>query len=561
VRRTALPLACALLVAGPFCFAAIGDTDAGWHLALGRLVFQSGLPHTNALTWTAKDWPWYDTSWLWDAATYWLTARFGLIGLQAATLAVFALALWAVALACQRFHRHGAWLVVPLALLLLPRLTVRPHVATWTGVACVLLVCVYGEGRRTAFRFACAPIIALFGNLHSGAPFAAGLLGLFCAQEFFQGLRAPPAGGAAGSSGRRPLAEVVAAAMGVVALVANPGGSFNLRSLFWHLHVQQVVVIGEYLPPTLRMEPAFFLLLPLAVWLGLRARKEHPALLAASLLFGVLALRADRMVYEFQIVTAPLFALSFGALEKLSRRLPALVLALAAAGRALSHRFDEKLIALRLAAAWDPNQLPVRTAAFAREHRIRGRLFNAYDWGGYVEWALPETPAFADGRVQCYPADFFPRFYAASHSPAAFAAFLKAWDVEWALPSRTNPWLGGRGLFDPAAWALVDWDAVSEVRLRRDVPRFAPLIESFEYKRFAPGLLLLPAIARLPRGELLLFAREAERYARDHLGDEGATRARCAALVRLRLAEAEGACAGIDPQVVAAAGSLAPALQ
>jgi len=543
VRRTALPLACALLATGPFCFAPIGDTDAGWHLALGRLISQTGLPHTNALTWTARDSPWYDTSWLWDLVTYWLTARAGLAGLQAATLAVFALALWAAALACQRFHRHGAWLVLPLALLLLPRLTVRPHVATWTGFACVLALCVRGEGRGAAWRFACAPVIALFGNLHSGAPFAAGLLGLFCAQEFLR---------------RRALAEVVAAALGVAALVANPGESFNLRSLFWHLHVQRVVIIQEYLPPSWRGEPAFFLLLPLAIWLGLRARREHPALLAAALLFGVLALRADRMVYEFQIAVAPLFALSLGTLEKAGRRLPALILTLAAVGSAASHRFDEKFSALRLTAAWDPAQLPVRTSAFARDHNLRGRLFNAYDWGGYVEWALPETPAFVDGRVQCYPDDFFPRFYSASHSRAAFAEFLKSWDVEMALPSRTNPWLSGRGLLDPAAWALVDWDSVSELRLRRDVPRFRQIIGAFEYKRFAPGVPLLPSLAALQRDDLLLFAREAERYARDHAGDQGATQARCAALVRLRASEAEGACAGIDPEVIAGARTLPP---
>jgi hypothetical protein len=543
VRRAVLPLACALLVIGPFCFAAIGDTDAGWHLALGRLIAQSGLPTTNALTWSAKNSPWYDTSWLWDVVTFQLTERFGLAGLQAATLAVLAAALYAVALACQRFHRHGAFLVVPLALLLLPRLAVRPHIATWTGLAFVLALCVYGEGRSAAWRFACVPVIAFFGNLHSGAPFAAGLLGLFCAQELLRT--------------RSPL-ELLPAALGVAALLANPGGTFNLRSLFWHLHVQQVVVIGEYLPPTFRGETAFFLLLPLVIWLGVRARKEHPALLAAALLFGVLAVRANRMVYEFFIVASPLFALALTPLSKASRRVPALCLLLATAGAAASSGYAGRVAGLRIAAAFDPVTLPVRTAAFAREHGIGGRLFNAYDWGGYVEWALPETPAFVDGRVQCYPDDFFPRFYRAGHSAKAFAEFLASWDVEWALPSRTSPWLSGRGLFDPASWALVDWDGVSELRLRRDIPRYAPLIQAFEYKRFGPGLPLLQTVARLSREELTLFAAEALRYARDHAGDEGATRARCAALARLRAPGAEAACAGLDQQLVTAALGLPP---
>ena len=78
MRRLALPLTCALLLAAPFCFALVADTDAGWHLALGRLIATQGLPHTNALTWTARDVPWYDTSWLWDWVSYLLVARFGL---------------------------------------------------------------------------------------------------------------------------------------------------------------------------------------------------------------------------------------------------------------------------------------------------------------------------------------------------------------------------------------------------------------------------------------------------------------------------------------------------
>ncbi|HXN84352.1 MAG TPA: hypothetical protein VN883_17860, partial [Myxococcales bacterium] len=86
----------ALALVGPLCFLPIADTDVGWHLALGRLIRASGLPHTNALTWTARDTPWYDTSWLWDQATAALTERFGLIGLQLVTLATVAVALWGI---------------------------------------------------------------------------------------------------------------------------------------------------------------------------------------------------------------------------------------------------------------------------------------------------------------------------------------------------------------------------------------------------------------------------------------------------------------------------------
>src|SRR5207253_8091355 len=119
--------------------------------------------------------------------------------------------------------------------------------------------------------------------------------------------------------------------------------------------------------------------------------------------------------------------------------------------------------------------LPVRAAAFAREHGIEGRMFNAYDHGGYLEWAGFET--FADGRVQCFPREFWAAFYRNSYSAADFQRWLRSLDVEWAMPSRVSPWLSGRDLLDGPDWALVYWDDLNEVFLRRDVARFANLIE------------------------------------------------------------------------------------
>ncbi|MGZ6125897.1 MAG: hypothetical protein ACXWLR_13105, partial [Myxococcales bacterium] len=465
MRRIAVPAALALLIAGPLCFVRITDTDAGWHLALGRLIAHSGLPHQNALAWTARETPWYDTSWLWDFATWLGTARFGLIALQAIACATLAVVLAAVAWACAE---ETAWIAPAIALLLLPRVTVRPHLATWAAVACVLALCL--RARDWRWRAACVPIIALAGNLHSGAAFASGVLGLFCAQELVR---------------TRRVREAIVALAGVAALCANPGGLFDLRSLLWHLQVQHVVVIEEYLPPAPSKEPVFFAALPLAIWLGWRKRREQPALLAAAVLFGALGLKAVRMVYEFDIVAAPLLASGLAALRRFGTRGPALGALAAAAGCLLGGRLD-RIATLDLRPDWEPRVLPVRAVAFAREQHLTGRLFNAYDQGGYVEWALPEVPAFVDGRVQCFPPSFFRQFYAATHSPGAFEQFLLGLDVEWGIAWRAPRWLSGRDLFSTAKWALVYWDDVNEIWLRRDVDRFARLIADAEYRRFRP---------------------------------------------------------------------------
>jgi hypothetical protein len=48
---------------------------------------------------------------------------------------------------------------------------------------------------------------------------------------------------------------------------------------------------------------------------------------------------------------------------------------------------------------------PVQASAFVREHRPPGPLFNDFDWGGYLIWAVPEYPVSIDGRTNLYGND------------------------------------------------------------------------------------------------------------------------------------------------------------
>ncbi len=368
---------------GLVAFCRIGDSDAGWHLALGRRIASGDFPRTNALTWTAMEVPWYDTSWLWDWSTYLAYTRFGLLSLQIFTWIFFGAALCAIAWACAR--RGTPAVVVAVALLLLPRLTVRPHVATWTGLALVVALCELGSFRA---RLASVLVIALAGNLHSGAPFAAGVLGLHCLQEFVR---------------TRRLRELAIASAAVLALCANPGGLFNLESLVWHLRVREVVVIEEYLRPTFRSQPLFFLLLPAALALAWRARRERPAELAVVIVFGALGLQASRMDSEFAIVTAPLVAAAIAGLgARFGQNVRAVAAGALTVAAIFGYRADGTLRRLDLAAAWDSRALPVRAVEFARAHRLSGRLFNGYSAGGYVEWALPESPAFGTAASSAF---------------------------------------------------------------------------------------------------------------------------------------------------------------
>jgi hypothetical protein len=42
---------------------------------------------------------------------------------------------------------------------------------------------------------------------------------------------------------------------------------------------------------------------------------------------------------------------------------------------------------------------PVRATEFLRTHPQQGHLFNPYQWGGYLEWNLPQKKTFIDSRA------------------------------------------------------------------------------------------------------------------------------------------------------------------
>jgi len=48
---------------------------------------------------------------------------------------------------------------------------------------------------------------------------------------------------------------------------------------------------------------------------------------------------------------------------------------------------------------------PVAASDYIRDHRLVQPLFNAYQWGGFLTWYLPEYPVAIDGRTELYGED------------------------------------------------------------------------------------------------------------------------------------------------------------
>ncbi|MBS2024302.1 MAG: hypothetical protein JST92_18015 [Deltaproteobacteria bacterium] len=537
------------------------ENDTGWHIALGRLILDGRFPRTNALSWTTPDAPWYPTSWLYDVLSALAAHAPGALGVQVLTLAFFGTALTLAALACADEDPRAVWIGPFLAVLLSQRATARPHVATWTALAAVLLLglrsmraqrdalAMGAPGGETAtpvlapeatlaarafrLRLLCLPILAVAGNLHAGAGFAAGLAGAFSLEAFLRTRRS------------RDFALGAAAPL---MLLLNPGGAYNLGYLLENLRVNEVLRVLENEPPTLASAPMLFVLGPLVLALCALRFRDRLALALSSAALFVLSLKALRVAHEFELVSAPLLAWgTLTVLDHLALRLPrtrtwtapALLLLAAAAGAQASHLLHRSRGGASF--EFDERVLPVRAARFLAEHPLGPRGFTGLRDGGHLVYALRQ-PDFSDGRLQAFPPAFWRAFDQAEQSPRAFQDWLRGLGAEWALTTRIKERYAGFRLLDSPDWALVYWDTKSELFVRRDVPALAPVISAFEYKRFRPYGNVFALVQTLSPPEVLELERELDRFEQTSPQDPISAMVRCASASRLGSLNREEIC-------------------
>jgi hypothetical protein len=66
---------------------------------------------------------------------------------------------------------------------------------------------------------------------------------------------------------------------------------------------------------------------------------------------------------------------------------------------------------------------------FLKENHPEGRLFNSYNWGGYLLWALPEYPVFVDGRTDLYNDEIIGQWSQVVRAEEGWQEVLARWDV------------------------------------------------------------------------------------------------------------------------------------
>jgi len=96
--------------------------------------------------------------------------------------------------------------------------------------------------------------------------------------------------------------------------------------------------------------------------------------------------------------------------------------------------------------------LPRRAVEYVRENPPQGNMLNAYNWGGYLMYALPEYPVFVDGRTDLYGDQFLADYLRAARGGDNWRDMVDQYAIGWVLVE-TGSGLANNLLNEPG-WRL-----------------------------------------------------------------------------------------------------------
>lgn len=511
------------------------NPDLFWHLSAARWMVDHGaLPRADFLSFTAEGRPWVDFEWLAQLVFLAAHSAGGLTGVWVLKI----LLLCASAAVLDRtLARRGCGAVLRLAGLalwsggMLANSDIRPDLFSLLFIGALIYA---GEAGllRTPAPAALAGAFLLFmlwPNLHGGFPLGWFLLGCYAL-----------------AAGPRKPESWLPLLLALPAAVLNPygWGPWKVIFLHWTQSADLARVIAEwkpldftnpvYLPVWgLLVLSAFCMAFTGAVSYRLSGKKQPSwPLLAAAAVLGLMTLRHERSGPYFTVCAAallPLLARDMGWEDApWTRRL--------AAAWALAYGVFLGWLTPRAVWTTEFNYKFVPRAAaefMARERKVLEplRLYNQWEWGGYLAWRLrPWYRVYWDGRY-IFQGELA-EAERAIRGPEDWRAFMDRGRLDGALLVNLSRMLPAQKRYPDGSlkdfprpwyvffmprerWALVYWDPKALLFVdRAKAPKDWLAAREYRYARPNDGAALVEAM-RLKEVPASAVHREDERHERE----------------------------------------------
>ncbi len=398
------------------------DTDTWWHLGVGRAIITQGrIFHVDEFSHTVRGTPWTNVQWLPQIGMYgaYLLGGDALLALLVAVIVVVTFVF--VYLQMEGGVLLRAFIIVLAATASSVIWSPRPQMLSFAFVAITGYILYLHKWRQVNRVWMLIPLFALWGNVHGGYALGLMLIGSVIAGEILNRL-----------VGRADAPEVMtwreiglligAGILCGLALLISPYGFGT-----WVLPFRTVGIktlqgyIAEWASPdfhNLYEQPVLWIVFGLLAVMGLGGRRWDWSDLVVTLVFGYSAFLARRNIAPFALLAAPVLSrhaqpivesaltrikLPTSARKDLGPRLTAVLNWLIVSLIVLA-TFVKGTVALapKTITQAQNDLAPVRAVEWIKQNHLTGPMYNSYNWGGYLLWALLEEPVFADGRTDVY---------------------------------------------------------------------------------------------------------------------------------------------------------------
>lgn len=379
------------------------DTDLGWHLRCGEYFLKNLAPmRKNELTYLLPDHAWQNSYFAYQVATTLIYNLFGFLGLSLANAFFFG------TLGVIIFFYTRKDLLSSLLVFLSTvafgwgslKFGFRAQNFTLLGITLVLYLLKRAE-KNPQYLFLIPVVVAFWANFHGGFVLGLVVFAFFLITQVFLKQK------------KLLLPAVPAFLFSILAGAITPFGLGVHQEAWHHAFYPLKRLIAEWVPPRLSWRLAV-LTITLAfspIFFKKPKRFLFPLLLA--LFFGWQAIFARRNLPLFGLVLGIAWADWLGQEEfwkkfspNLNRTLlPILFSSLAflllviRVPQTLSFIKSEEAICAKGMATY-----PCQAIKWVKKQPLLGQnVYSAYEWGGFLEWKLPEYKPFVDGRMPAWP--------------------------------------------------------------------------------------------------------------------------------------------------------------
>ena len=402
-----------ILTCWSFGFTTMQGSDLWWHLAGGRWIVQARTLHfADPFSFTCHGRPWFHPEWLADVIFYGWAKLFGETSLVWWKWGVLVAAFGLLFRLLRQIggHSAAAYLAVLAAMAVgAPFFDIRPQLYTVLGYVVVLTLALPLSRRLWVLPL----VFLLWANLHSGIMLGLVTVAAVLVIAFFTG-----------ESPRR------GAAIGLLCLVACLFNGNGPDALLWPIRFAMndrspFLRVAEWLPPyepggirsSLYYPSIAFFATSLLILFGARAHHRQPRLTYSSAVLGlvtlILSMRSRRFIPLFAISQSLLLAPALGLVftwlrQRVLHRLPKLDrprlwqmgLPVAAALFGLYRLAAFPLSGNAFLYLTAQDSFPVEAMNFVEANHIEGKIFNFYNWGGYIDLRTRGSlQVFIDGRA------------------------------------------------------------------------------------------------------------------------------------------------------------------